>query len=155
MSETRIMKEIEELYRDPPDNVTAGPIDEKNIYHWIATIEGPDDTDYKNGVFILDIQIPKEYPFKPPICKFKTKIYHPNIDKDNGNICLNILKPDKWNPSLSISNVLLSIMVLLAKPKFDSPLNGEARDLFYKSEKEYKERVHQWVKNYSALENIK
>lgn len=155
MSETRIMKEIEELYRDPPDNVTAGPIDEKNIYHWIATIEGPDDTDYKNGVFILDIQIPKEYPFKPPICKFKTKIYHPNIDKDNGNICLNILKPDKWNPSLSISNVLLSIMVLLAKPKFDSPLNGEARDLFYKSEKEYKERVLQWVKDYSALENIK
>lgn len=155
MSETRIMKEIEELYRDPPDNVTAGPIDEKNIYHWIATIEGPDDTDYKNGVFILDIQIPKEYPFKPPICKFKTKIYHPNINKDNGNICLNILKPDKWNPSLSISNVLLSIMVLLAKPKFDSPLNGEARDLFYKSEKEYKERVLQWVKDYSALENIK
>ena len=155
MSETRIMKEIEELYRDPPDNVTAGPIDEKNIYHWIATIEGPDDTDYKNGVFILDIQIPKEYPFKPPECKFKTKIYHPNIDKDNGNICLNILKPDKWNPSLSISNVLLSIMVLLAKPKFDSPLNGEARDLFYKSEKEYKERVLQWVKDYSALENIK
>ena len=155
MSETRIMKEIEELYRDPPDNVTAGPIDEKNIYHWIATIEGPDDTDYKDGVFIVDIQIPKEYPFKPPICKFKTKIYHPNINKDNGNICLNILKPDKWNPSLSISNVLLSIMVLLAKPKFDSPLNGEARDLFYKSEKEYKERVLQWVKDYSALENIK
>jgi ubiquitin-conjugating enzyme E2 D/E len=155
MSETRIMKEIEELYRDPPDNVTAGPIDEKNIYHWIATIEGPDDTDYKNGVFILDIQIPKEYPFKPPICKFKTKIYHPNINKDNGNICLNILKPDKWNPSLSISNVLLSIMVLLAKPKFDDPLNREASNLFYKSEKEYKERVLQWVKDYSALENIK
>ena len=155
MSETRIMKEIEELYRDPPDNVTAGPIDEKNIYHWIATIEGPDDTDYKNGVFILDIQIPKEYPFKPPICKFKTKIYHPNIDKDNGNICLNILKPDKWNPSLSISNVLLSIMVLLTKPKFDDPLNREASNLFYKSEKEYKERVLQWVKDYSALENIK
>ena len=155
MSETRIMKEIEELYRDPPDNVTAGPIDEKNIYHWIATIEGPDDTDYKNGVFILDIQIPEEYPFKPPECKFKTKIYHPNINKDNGNICLNILKPDKWNPSLSISNVLLSIMVLLAKPKFDDPLNREASNLFYKSEKEYKERVLQWVKDYSALENIK
>lgn len=155
MSETRIMKEIEELYRDPPENVTAGPIDEKNIYNWIATIEGPDDTDYKDGVFILEIQIPKEYPFKPPKCKFKTKIYHPNINQDNGNICLNILKPDKWNPNLSISNILLSIMILLAKPKFDDPLNREASNLFYKSEKEYKERVLQWVKNYSALENIK
>ena len=155
MSETRIMKEIEELYRDPPDNVTAGPIDEKNIHHWIETIEGPDDTDYKNGVFILDIQIPKEYPFKPPECKFKTKIYHPNIDKDNGSICLNILKPEQWNPSLSISNILLSIMTLLTIPNFKSPLNSEARTLFEKSESEYKARVREWVKNYSSLENTK
>ena len=154
MSETRIMKEIEEVYRDPPDNVTAGPIDD-DIYHWKATIEGPEYTDYKDGVFILDIKIPKEYPFKPPICKFKTKIYHPNINKENGDICLNILKSYNWNPNHSISNILLSIMTLLSKPNFDSPLNSEARELYKKSEKEYKERVRQWVKNYSALENIK
>ncbi len=138
MSETRIMKEIEEIYNDPPDNVTAGPINDNDIYHWIATIEGPEDTDYKDGVFILDIQIPKEYPFKPPVCKFKTKIYHPNINKDNGNICLNILKPEQQNPSLSISNSLLSIMTLLTIPNFKSPLNSEASELFKKSESEYK-----------------
>ncbi len=103
MSETRIMKEIEEIYNDPPDNVTVGPINDNDIYHQIATIEGPEDTDYKDGVFILNIHIPKEYSFKPPISKFKRKISHPNINKDNGNICLDILKPVKWNPSLSIS----------------------------------------------------
>ena len=155
MSETRIMKEIEEIYNDPPDNVTAGPINDNDIYHWIATIEGPEDTDYKGGVFILDIQIPKEYPFKPPVCKFKTKIYHPNINKDKGNICLNILKQDQWSPNLSISNILLSIMTLLTIPNFNDPLNSEASELFHKSESEYKERVREWVRNYSAKENIK
>ena len=31
MSETRILKEIEEIYRDPPDFISAGPIDDKDI----------------------------------------------------------------------------------------------------------------------------
>jgi ubiquitin-conjugating enzyme E2 A len=64
MSETRVMKEIEEIYNDPPDNITSGPINENDIYHWITTIKGSEDNDYKVGVFILDIQIPKEYPLE-------------------------------------------------------------------------------------------
>ena len=152
MSEIRIMKEIEQMKKDPPYNTSGGPINEKDIYHWKAIIKGPEYTDYKDGVFILDIELPKDYPYKPPIFKFKTKIYHPNINQDNGNICLNIL--NQWKPNHSISNVLVSIMILLSKPNFKSPLNGEARDLFYKSEKEYKEMVIKWVKDYSGLENI-
>ena len=154
MSETRILKEIEDIYRDPPDYISAGPIDDKDIYHWEATIYGPEDSDYKNGVFLLDIKIPKEYPFKPPICKFKTKIYHPNINPDNGNICVNILKSYNWNPSLTISNILMSLMVLLYTPNFDSPLNGAAKKLYKKSESEYKQMIQKWIKDYSGKENI-
>ena len=154
MSETRILKEIEDIYRDPPDYISAGPIDDKDIYHWEATIYGPEDSDYKNGVFLLDIKIPKEYPFKPPICKFKTKIYHPNINPDNGNICVNILKSYNWNPSLTISNILMSLMVLLYTPNFNSPLNGAARDLHKKSESDYKQMIQKWIKDYSGKENI-
>ena len=154
MSETRILKEIEDIYRDPPDYISAGPIDD-DIYHWEATIYGPEDSDYKNGVFLLDIKIPKEYPFKPPVCRFKTKIYHPNINPDNGNICVNVLKSYNWNPSLTISNILMSLMVLLYTPNFNSPLNGAARDLHNKSESEYKQMIQKWIKDYSGKENIK
>ena len=155
MSETRILKEIEDIYRDPPDYISAGPIDDKDIYHWEATIYGPEDSDYKNGVFLLDIKIPKEYPFKPPVCRFKTKIYHPNINPDNGNICVNILKSYNWNPSLTISNILMSLMVLLYTPNFNNPLNGAARDLHKKSESDYKQMIQKWIKDYSGKENIK
>lgn len=34
--------------------------------HWKGTIFGPHDTPYEGGTFIVDIQIPQEYPFKPP-----------------------------------------------------------------------------------------
>ena len=46
-------------------------------------------------------------------------------------------------------------MTLLTIPNFKSPLNSEASELFKKSESEYKARVREWVKNYSASENIK
>ena len=154
MSETRILKEIEEIYRDPPDYISAGPINDDDIYHWEATIYGPEDSDYRNGVFLLDIKIPKEYPFKPPTCRFKTKIYHPNINPDNGNICVNILKSYNWNPSLTISNILMSLMVLLYTPNFKSPLNSKARDLHDKNESEYKQTIQKWIKDYSGKENI-
>ena len=153
MDQTRILKEIEDIYRDPPDNISAGPIDDNDLLHWEAVINGPDDTDYKDGVFLLDIKIPKEYPFKKPICKFKTRMYHPNINKDTGAICLNIL--NNWNPSLTISNVLMSIMLLLYTPNFSHGLNQEAIDLHKKSEDEYKQTVRKWVKENSGKENWK
>ena len=157
MAESRIYKEIENMYIDPPHNVTAGPIDDNNIRHWEATIIGPEETDYSGGVFLLDIKIPEEYPFIPPTCKFKTKILHPNISPD-GEICINILKKKNWNPSLNINNILLSIMLLFHKPNFGDPLNGNARDLYNKSKKEnsqeYSNEVKKWVKEYAGKEQL-
>jgi ubiquitin-protein ligase len=41
-----------------------------DIRHWIGSIEGPDDTPYSGGLFQIDIQLPPEYPYKPPKMKF-------------------------------------------------------------------------------------
>lgn len=150
MSETRILKEIEEIYRDPPDFISAGPINDKDIYHWEATIFGPDDSDYKGGVFLLDIKIPKDYPFSSPKCYFKTKIFHPNISAYNGDICISTLST--WNPSLSISNLLMSILVLLYNPNDSSPKNTEAANLHKKQNGEYRKKVQEWIKEYSGKE---
>ena len=38
-----------------------------------------DDTPYVGGIFVVDINIPPDYPFKPPKMKFDTKVWHPNI----------------------------------------------------------------------------
>ena len=155
MAESRIRKEIEEIYLDPPENVSAGPIDDKDIYHWEAVITGPEETDYKDGVFLLDIVIPKEYPYKPPKCVFKTKIWHPNIDPDSGSICITVLKTKFWNPSMTIANILLSVMLLFYKPNFKDPLNWDARNEYEADKEKYKQKIKQWVKDYSGKKNTK
>ena len=102
MALKRIQRELQELGRDPPANCSAGPVGD-DLFHWQATIMGPDDSPYSGGVFFLDIHFPADYPFKPPKVSFTTRIYHCNINS-NGGICLDILK-DQWSPALTISKV--------------------------------------------------
>ena len=115
MALKRIQKELIDLGKDPPANCSAGPIDEKDQYHWQATIMGPDDSPYAGGVFFLNIHFPTDYPFKPPKCNFTTRIYHPNINS-NGSICLDILR-SQWSPALTISKVpVLQLLGILSFP---------------------------------------
>ena len=68
----------------------------------------------------MDIQIPADYPFKPPKMKFDTKIWHPNISSQTGAICLDILK-NEWTPALTIRTALISLQALLCAPEPDDP----------------------------------
>ncbi|XP_036197009.1 ubiquitin-conjugating enzyme E2 D3 isoform X3 [Myotis myotis] len=92
--------ELSDLARDPPAQCSAGPVGD-DMFHWQATIMGPNDSPYQGGVFFLTIHFPTDYPFKPPKVAFTTRIYHPNINS-NGSICLDILR-SQWSPALTIS----------------------------------------------------
>jgi ubiquitin-conjugating enzyme E2 C len=47
----------------------------------------------------------------------------------HGNICLDILK-EKWSAVYNVQTILLSIQSLLGEPNNDSPLNGQAAQLW-------------------------
>ncbi|TRY81614.1 hypothetical protein DNTS_031008, partial [Danionella cerebrum] len=132
MALKRIQKELTDLQRDPPAQCSAGPVGE-DLFHWQATIMGPNDSPYQGGVFFLTIHFPTDYPFKPPKVAFTTKIYHPNINS-NGSICLDILR-SQWSPALTVSKVLLSICSLLCDPNPDDPLVPEIAHT-YKADRE-------------------
>ena len=146
MALKRISKELSELGRDPPAQCSAGPVGD-DMFHWQATIMGPPDSPYQNGVFFLAIQFPTDYPFRPPKVAFTTKIYHPNINS-NGSICLDILR-SQWSPALTISKVLLSICSLLCDPNPDDPLVPEIARIYKTDRAKYKKIAEEWTQKYS------
>ena len=147
MALKRIQKELIDLGKDPPTNCSAGPLDDKDQFHWQATIMGPDDSPYAGGVFFLNIHFPTDYPFKPPKVTFTTRIYHCNINS-NGSICLDILK-DQWSPALTISKVLLSISSMMTDANPDDPLVPEIAHLYKTNREKHDTHAREWTKKYA------
>lgn len=147
MNNIRISKELIDLEKDPPFNCSGGLIDKNDLYLWNATIIGPEDSPYSNGIFKLKIYFPEEYPFKAPKIIFTTKIYHPNINS-NGNICLDILQ-NQWSPALTISKVLLSICSLLTDPNPDDPLEPDIANLYKSNLDNFNNTAKEWTTNFA------
>ncbi|ELQ74777.1 Ubiquitin-protein ligase [Trachipleistophora hominis] len=145
----RIQKEYMDMTLDPPENCSAGPISDEEFDKWEATIIGPHGTPYQDGIFILEIYFPPNYPYAPPKLMFKTQIFHCNI-KD-GHICLDILNT-KWSPALTISKVLLSISSLLSDPNPNDPLNKQAAELYMSDRQKYNRIAKDYTRNYAMGE---
>ena len=143
----RINQEMKELQNLDIDYITAGPVDDNNIFNWTATISGPNESPYEDGIFLLSITFPKEYPFKPPKITFKTKIYHPNIN-EAGSICLDILN-NQWSPALTIYKTLLSISSLLTDPNPDDPLVSNIALIYKNDRTKYNEQAKLWTDKYA------
>ncbi|ALH22960.1 ubiquitin conjugating enzyme E2 [Chrysochromulina ericina virus CeV-01B] len=142
----RLNKELADINSNPPTNCSAGVIDD-DIFHWQATIMGPEDTPYQGGIFELRIDFPQDYPFKPPNVVFTTKIYHCNINS-NGNICLDILK-DQWSPALTTSKILLSICSLMNDQNPNDPLDADAAELYLKNYNNFYEQASLYTSLYA------
>ena len=117
----RISKEIQRLSKDSPPGISF-LMHPENWRYFLIALEGPMDTPYEGGTFNLEMFLPKEYPMKPPKCRFLTPIIHTEVDK-LGRICLDVLK-DKWSGALTMSRVALSIQLLLQDPYPDDPLGN-------------------------------
>lgn len=136
------MRDFRRLEQDPPLGISAAPR-ENNIMAWTAVIFGPDGTPWEGGTFTLDLVFSEEFPNKPPVVRFTTKMFHPNIYLD-GSICLDILQ-NQWSPIYDVSAILTSIQSLLCDPNPNSPANSEAAQLFQSNKREYNRRVREVV----------
>jgi len=146
MALRRINMELRSLESDPIEGISAGPIS-NDILKWRASIIGPENSPYQGGIFNLKITFPQDYPFRPPICIFETKIYHCNI-RDDGGICLDILK-DNWSPALTITKVLLSLSSLLNDPNPNDPLKPDIAQLYIQNRKQHDINAKQWTLKYA------
>ena len=113
----RLKKEAANFDKDNLENIQL-KVNPNNIRDWRARIAGPQGSYYEGYVFDLKIDIGESYPIFPPKISFITKIFHPNVYFETGEICLDILKKE-WSPAWSIASACIAVSSLLAEPAAD------------------------------------
>ncbi|KAJ4782254.1 Ubiquitin conjugating enzyme E2 [Rhynchospora pubera] len=147
----RLEREFLELVKGPPPGI-FGALRDNNLMIWDVIICGPDGTPWQGGTFQLSLEFSEDYPHAPPIAKFHSTMYHPNVFED-GTVCLDILV-DNWKPVWSSPFLLIAIQSILDDPCVHSAANFEAARLFDTDRRAYNKRVFQIVELSWKSENL-
>ena len=119
-----------------------------SLVNWNAIVIGPQDTPYEGGKFVVNIDFSDNYPFKAPKIHFKTKIFHPNIKQDTGEICAQAIE-NNWVPTLNARFVIESLVTLLKNPNADHPLEAEIAEVFQKNYKSFFDKAKEFTATYA------
>ena len=153
-----LKNEFKQINNNPNMNtgVTVGLPNEFNYFEWNATLRGPKDSSYKNGIFILNIKFPPDYPNHAPEVCFKTPIYHVNVNpmKSNlpgaeplGHVCISTL--NWWKPIYKMNEVLTNIFGLFYMANPDSPYGLDRADECKFNKALYEEKIKYFTNKYA------
>lgn len=91
-------------YLFPPEDGRFYAVDDLTQVNVFLT--GPPGTPYSEGLWLLHLKVPDDYPNSPPKATFRTRIWHPNVEELSGAVCVDTLKRD-WQAKLTLRDVLI------------------------------------------------
>ena len=103
-SRRRLEKELKNITKNPLPGISVG-LKADNLYEWEAKIQGPS---YEGSKFVLDISFPENYPMKPPVVTFRTKIDECNVN--SGRKLSSDALGRNWSAVHTVKKILLSIL---------------------------------------------
>lgn len=118
-----------------------------DLFVWDVTMNGPENTPYAGGKFVLRVQFPTQYPFKPPTMHFQTKVYHPSVQTATGEVCGAVL--GQWGPTQTAEYVLMTVYSLLQTPSPDHPLENDIAQLLATNPKEFEKKAKKFTKEHA------
>ncbi|XP_030388371.1 ubiquitin-conjugating enzyme E2-22 kDa-like [Scaptodrosophila lebanonensis] len=134
MPASRIMQEFKEEMTD-------------EIVQSSIKIELVNDS-WREGVkFVLEINVPETYPFHRTKVRFITRIWHPNISVEDGEICLYM---NNWFAGTTLRTLLLSLQALLAAPQSDDVEQATVHYQFNNTPEIFLMNAKHWTNAYAG-----
>lgn len=151
MALRRIQKELVDYRRSTDVEMSRRFVielpDDFDLIHWKALLFGPEGSPYEGGKFLLSIEFPGDYPFKPPKIVFDTKMYHPQVGA-RGNISWDVLS-DRWSPHYTIVKLLEGLKNILACPDVSDPLVPQIAQVYNEDLKKFEETAREMTKKFA------
>ncbi|XP_071799292.1 ubiquitin-conjugating enzyme E2 U-like isoform X2 [Asterias amurensis] len=135
-------KEYFLLQKQPAWGIEAEPLRDDSLFEWMATIKGLKDTIWEGGVFAVNLKFDENFNNIPPSVRFHTVPFHPNIDMNTGQPCVDFLDDYSiWKESYSLLSILLAIQCLLSNPVLKNAVNQDACSILLETPDLYRQMV--------------
>lgn len=147
-----LLQQEERSKRDLPEGASIGS-DAANACVWTATLFGPSGSFWEGGMFSVEMVFPPEFPDAPPVVRFLTPIFHPQINAQGIPYlrCL-IMWSNAEQKERSVAAIMRQLAGLLANEPSPEPathINREAAALHFsrvdEERRDYKRRVRRCV----------
>jgi ubiquitin-protein ligase len=137
----RLLRDLQELQRDPLPTINALPID-GNLLEWHGNLAPPPGTSEYLVLHIL-LEFPSDYPSSPPVVSLSTPIPHPNVLNCEFNamsvtgmprnfLCVDMLhnqdwykgssyhteRGSGWSPAFTVRSILCQLQSFLFVEEF-------------------------------------
>ena len=120
-------------------------INKDDPLHWKGMVYGPENTPYEKGKFGVSINFEENNPNERPKIQFLTKIYHYNVEQNNGYL----LCPYIWNKDSSDEENLKKIKLLMSIPDSRYPFSKFIQEEYYNNFPKYKEKALRFTEDYA------
>uniref|UniRef100_A0AC34QXI1 UBC core domain-containing protein n=1 Tax=Panagrolaimus sp. JU765 TaxID=591449 RepID=A0AC34QXI1_9BILA len=146
----RIQNEVNYFQLNESDLVSYKLISvEKENRLWTVLFM-PNNPPYNAGAFRMIVELPNEFPYKPPQMHFVTRIYHPNVD-EQGKVDVPICSNEFWKPAIRMPNVCDAVIDLLDRPNPHHALRKDVGEQMLKDREKFVKIAADAVKNHSEL----
>ncbi|MFX0173668.1 MAG: ubiquitin-conjugating enzyme E2 variant [Candidatus Hodarchaeota archaeon] len=172
----RLREEFKRMLKTYPPKTSPikWQIIDNDLHHYSAWIKGKKGTPYDGGTWEIHVDLPNEYPFRPPIVNFLTRIWHPNIAigktqwKWGSNVCLSLVnwnnlgKAGGWKETITLPSVFEHIDMMLDVyratgdadfPEYlvdpGDPFNPEAGKEMQTNFEKYWNKAVEWTNQYA------
>lgn len=169
----RMFIELRNIRTSKVPFVSAVPLD-NCLNKVLASIEGPPETPYEGGIFWIAVKLPENNPYAPPLMRFHTKVYHPNISPQ-GHICSDYqqnwmayseythdshvkdptaiwYRSKSSNAEWTLGALLTALCGLLATPDVDDPLVPEIAQKYLEDYEGYCENAKRYTQLFATGE---
>lgn len=145
---SRLLNEMRQIVTGGPRATYDVYVSESDIAFWLVIMQGPNDTPYEGGTFMIYLHAEEKYPAFAPNARFVTRIKHPNISLE-GRICHSIFSRD-YTTDTSMTQLLDTVYGMLLHVEASDPVNTTMTLGYHHDQVEFNEEVREWTRRYAS-----
>jgi ubiquitin-conjugating enzyme E2 D/E len=148
--ETQLRNELKILNQTCSNEYRIYSPNEGNLHLLKADLFGPEKTPYCGGVFTISIHIPNDYPFRSPVFRIETPMFHPNVSSGRRIIFQEFITERNWSPFFGIEKMIGDFARIFHEFRPRSVLNMKAASLWKSKKYDFDQIAAMWTRVYAA-----